>query len=116
MAVLIYKDNECIRVEPESLRRHLDAGWSVEEPAALKPKAPDTFYPHGFDLAMPQAEAEDRVLKMMKVIVPDPVVIRTGEEICKANNIKVLFPVSTPPKAVKAPAAKKTRKPRKKAA
>ena len=42
MACVLYKDGEIARVAPEHLKSHLDAGWSVEDPARkpAKPKAP----------------------------------------------------------------------------
>lgn len=33
MATVLYKEGETIRVDPKSVQNHLEAGWSLENPA-----------------------------------------------------------------------------------
>lgn len=96
MAVQVFdKEGNLSYIEPEALRRHLDAGYVLDDPKKPKPsvKHPNTFYPAsmtGID-KLPAKEAEKKVLAEMGIV-------------------EIVHPVSTPPFHVEPPPELQTKK------
>jgi len=94
MAVQLFKDGETTYVQPSSIKNHLAAGWSLDDPGAPPVKHSEVIYPQsirGIE-SMPDDVAQKTVLEHM--------------------GITVVHPVSTPPE-VETPAPKRRGRPKK---
>lgn len=90
MAVQIFKDGESIYVEPKALQRHLDCGWSADDPNAPVSTIEIAYPPELKGIEnLPQDEQEKTMLEHMGITVtnPEPSIKKTKKK--RRRNKKV---------------------------